>query len=173
MIDAGKLTRDQNAPAAGSISPWVVSAETQPVPGRLPAQISGIEKSSSRDLPPLAGDTVRAATSDEVKDSEAVSPASRVGDRPDGRGRSCLDFYDAANARPFDWELRQARKILPVKPSDRLMVSDVGAMLSACEAGVGIAQIMALGSSHLLAEGQLIELFPAGEVSTLTLRGSL
>jgi Putative FMN-binding domain/LysR substrate binding domain len=47
----------------------------------------------------------------------------------------CIDFYDAANARPFDWEFRQGRKILPVKPSARLMVSDVGAMLSACEAG--------------------------------------
>jgi hypothetical protein len=40
------------------------------------------------------------------------------------------------------------------------MVSDVGAMLSACEAGVGIAQIMALGSGHLLTEGKLIDLFP-------------
>jgi DNA-binding transcriptional LysR family regulator len=63
-------------------------------------------------------------------------------------------------ARPFDWEFRQGREILPVKPSARLMVSDVGAMLSACEAGVGIAQIMALGSGHLLAEGKLIDLFP-------------
>src|SRR5580658_4459755 len=60
----------------------------------------------------------------------------------------CIDFYDAANARLFDWEFRQGREILPVKPSARLMVSDVGAMLSACEAGVGIAQIMALGSGH-------------------------
>jgi len=25
----------------------------------------------------------------------------------------CIDFYDAANARPFDWEFRQGRKILP------------------------------------------------------------
>jgi DNA-binding transcriptional LysR family regulator len=70
----------------------------------------------------------------------------------------CIDFYDAANARPFDWEF-QGREILPVKPSARLMVSDVGAMLSACEAGVGTAQVMALSSGHLLAEGKLIELF--------------
>jgi DNA-binding transcriptional LysR family regulator len=81
----------------------------------------------------------------------------------------CIDFYDAANARPFDWEFRQGREILPVKPSARLMVSDVGAMLSACEAAVGIAQIMALGSGHLLAEGKLIDLFPnwPGEVFPL------
>ena len=50
---------------------------------------------------------------------------------------------------------------LPVQPSARLMVSDVGAMLSACEAGVGIAQIMQLGSKHLIAAGRLVELFPA------------
>ena len=41
----------------------------------------------------------------------------------------CIDFYDAANARPFDWEFRQGREILPVRPPARLMVSDVGAML--------------------------------------------
>jgi DNA-binding transcriptional LysR family regulator len=33
-------------------------------------------------------------------------------------------------------------------------------MLSACEAGVGVAQIMQLGSRDLLGEGRLIELFP-------------
>ena len=49
------------------------------------------------------------------------------------------------------------------------MVSDVGAMLGACEAGVGVAQIMALGSGHLLAEGKLIYLLSdwAGEVFPL------
>ena len=72
----------------------------------------------------------------------------------------CIDFYDAANACPFEWEFRNGREVLPVRPSSRLMVSDVGAMLSACEAGVGIAQIMQLGSKHLLAEGRLLDLFP-------------
>jgi DNA-binding transcriptional LysR family regulator len=72
----------------------------------------------------------------------------------------CIDFYDAANARPFDWEFQKGREVLPVNPSSRLMVSDVGAMLSACEAGVGIAQIMQLGSKHLVAKGKLVELFP-------------
>jgi DNA-binding transcriptional LysR family regulator len=72
----------------------------------------------------------------------------------------CIDFYDAANACPFEWEFRNDREVLPVKPSSRLMVSDVGAMLSACEAGIGIAQIMRLGSKHLLEEGRLIDLFP-------------
>ena len=81
----------------------------------------------------------------------------------------CIEFYDAANARPFEWEFRRGREVLPVSPAARLMVSDVGAMLSACEAGVGIAQIMQLGSRDLLAEGRMVELFPdwSGELFPL------
>jgi DNA-binding transcriptional LysR family regulator len=81
----------------------------------------------------------------------------------------CIEFYDAANARPFQWEFRKGREVLPVNPAARLMVSDVGAMLSACEAGVGIAQIMQLGSRDLLAEGRMVELFPdwSGELFPL------
>jgi DNA-binding transcriptional LysR family regulator len=75
-------------------------------------------------------------------------------------GLPCIDFYDAANACPYEWEFRRGGEVIPVRPAARLMVSDVGAMLSACEAGVGIAQIMQLGSSDLLAEGRLVELFP-------------
>jgi DNA-binding transcriptional LysR family regulator len=84
-------------------------------------------------------------------------------------GLPCIDFYDAANARPYGWEFRRGREVVPVSPASRLMVSDVGAMLSACEAGVGIAQIMQLGSKELLAEGRLVELFPdwSGEVFPL------
>jgi DNA-binding transcriptional LysR family regulator len=81
----------------------------------------------------------------------------------------CIEFYDAANARPFQWEFRRGREVLPVSPAARLMVSDVGAMLSACEAGVGIAQIMQLGSRDLLAAGRMVELFPdwSGELFPL------
>ena len=84
-------------------------------------------------------------------------------------GLPCIDFYDAANARPFEWEFRRDHEVMSVRPASRLMVSDVGAMLSACEAGVGIAQIMELGSRDLLAEGRLVELFPdwSGELFPL------
>jgi DNA-binding transcriptional LysR family regulator len=75
-------------------------------------------------------------------------------------GHDCIDFYDAANGRPFEWEFRKDREVLPIKVTSRLMVSDVGAMLSACQAGVGIAQIMQLGSKHILDSGRLVELFP-------------
>jgi DNA-binding transcriptional LysR family regulator len=84
-------------------------------------------------------------------------------------GLPCIDFYDAANARPFEWEFRGDHEVISVRPASRLMVSDVGAMLNACEAGVGIAQIMQLGSRDLLAEGRLVELFPdwSGELFPL------
>lgn len=81
----------------------------------------------------------------------------------------CIGFYDAANQRPFDWEFRKGKEVLPVKVSARVLVSDVGAMLSACEAGAGIAQILQFGSNHLLESGALINLFPEwpGEVFPL------
>jgi DNA-binding transcriptional LysR family regulator len=94
-----------------------------------------------------------------VASPEFVARYGRPKSPPEVEKLRCIDFYDAANARPFDWEFCQGREILPVKPSARLMMSDVGAMLSACEAGVGIAQIMAIGPGHLLADGKLIELF--------------
>lgn len=81
----------------------------------------------------------------------------------------CIAFYDAANQRPFDWEFRRGKEVLPVKVSARVLVSDVGAMLSACEAGAGIAQILQLGSSHLVESGALVDLFPewSGEMFPL------
>jgi DNA-binding transcriptional LysR family regulator len=72
----------------------------------------------------------------------------------------CIDFYDAANACAFEWEFRNGAEVLPVKPSSRLMVSDVGAMLGACEAGAGIAQIMELGTKQIVDSGRLVEVFP-------------
>jgi DNA-binding transcriptional LysR family regulator len=81
----------------------------------------------------------------------------------------CIGFYDAANQRPYDWEFRKGKETLPVKVAARVLVSDVGAMLSACEAGAGIAQILQLGSSHLVESGALINLFPewSGEMFPL------
>src|SRR5580698_5105749 len=73
---------------------------------------------------------------------------------------ACIDFYDAANKRSYDWEFHKGGEVLPVELSARLLVSDVGAMLGACEAGAGIAQIMQLGTRHLIESGRLIELFP-------------
>jgi DNA-binding transcriptional LysR family regulator len=82
---------------------------------------------------------------------------------------ACISFYDPANGRAFDWEFRKGRRVLPVDIASRLLVSDVGAMLSACEAGTGIAQIMQLGAGDLIESGKLVELFPdwSGELFPL------
>jgi DNA-binding transcriptional LysR family regulator len=74
--------------------------------------------------------------------------------------RDCIDFYDAANARPYDWEMRRKSEVLPLRVKARLLVSDSGTLIGACEAGAGIAQILEIGCEQLLRSGRLIELFP-------------
>jgi DNA-binding transcriptional LysR family regulator len=72
----------------------------------------------------------------------------------------CIDFRDPVTGRPFEWEFRRGREVLPVETSGPLLVSDVDSMLGACVAGAGVAQVMALGASELVAGGVLVELFP-------------
>ncbi|ACK51598.1 transcriptional regulator, LysR family [Methylocella silvestris BL2] len=72
----------------------------------------------------------------------------------------CIQYRDPASGRPFAWEFRKGRKIVPVEVEGPLTVSDVGTMLQAATAGVGVAQVMALGSEALLESGALVELFP-------------
>ncbi len=74
--------------------------------------------------------------------------------------RDCIDFYDAANARPYDWEMRCKKDVLPLRVKARLLVSDAGTLIGACEAGAGIVQVLEIGSQQSLHSGRLIELFP-------------
>jgi len=74
--------------------------------------------------------------------------------------RDCIDFYDAANGRPYDWELRRKGEVLPLRVKGRLLTWDSGTLIGACEAGFGIAQIIEIGCGHLLRSGRLVELFP-------------
>lgn len=78
----------------------------------------------------------------------------------DLRDHECIDYRDPTTGRPFAWEFRRGPEVVPVAVSSRLMVSDVDTMLHACVAGVGIAQVMALGSAGLRRSGELEELFP-------------
>jgi len=68
-----------------------------------------------------------------------------------------------------DWEYRRGRKIESVKTKGRLCVTEVGTLLGACLAGVGIARVKAIGVRDLLAKGLLVELLPdwPGEVYPL------
>lgn len=72
----------------------------------------------------------------------------------------CLDFYDAAHAHPYDWEMQRKKEVLPLRIKGRLLVSDTGTLLGACEAGAGIAQILEIGHEQLLRSGRLVVLFP-------------
>lgn len=45
----------------------------------------------------------------------------------------CIDFYDAANGRPYEWEVRKKKDLMPLRGKGRLLVSDSGTLLSACE----------------------------------------
>ncbi len=73
---------------------------------------------------------------------------------------ACIHFRDPQSRRPFAWEFRRAREVVPVAVAGALTVTDVGTMLGACLAGAGIAQVMALGCEDLLRRGELVELFP-------------
>ncbi len=72
----------------------------------------------------------------------------------------CIQFRDPETGRPFDWEFHRGRRKLVVPTAGRLTLSDVGTVLSVCQAGDGIAQLGALGVAPLMAEGRLVDLFP-------------
>ncbi len=113
--------------------------------------------------PPGAGFTVRRLL--ECRILTVASPGyvaarGRPGHPRDLSHHECIDFQDPATGRPFRWEFRRGEEIIPVRAPSRLMVSDVETMIGACLAGAGVAQLMSLGTKHLLDDGQLVELFP-------------
>lgn len=75
-------------------------------------------------------------------------------------GHVCIHYRDPQTARPFAWEFGRRGEVVSVNVHGPLLVTDVGTMLGACLAGVGVAQVLGLGVSDLLASGQLTELFP-------------
>jgi DNA-binding transcriptional LysR family regulator len=72
----------------------------------------------------------------------------------------CLHFRDPRTNQPFEWEFHRGRKIVPIKASGRLLLSDPSTFLSACVAGAGIAQVLALAVQTQLDRGDLIDIFP-------------
>jgi DNA-binding transcriptional LysR family regulator len=68
-----------------------------------------------------------------------------------------------------DWQYRQGDKIRAVKTTGRLLVTEVGTLLGACLAGVGIARIKAIGIRDLLSSGHLVELLPDWQGETFPL----
>jgi len=59
-----------------------------------------------------------------------------------------------------DWQYRKGRKTETVPVAGRLLVTEVGTLLAACLAGIGIARIKAIGIQDLVDKGRLIALLP-------------
>jgi DNA-binding transcriptional LysR family regulator len=72
----------------------------------------------------------------------------------------CLHFRDPRTNQPYEWEFHRGRKIVPIKPSGRLLLSDPYTFLGACVAGAGIAQVLAFSVQTQLDRGELIDIFP-------------
>jgi len=72
----------------------------------------------------------------------------------------CIQVRDPVTGQPFSWEFQRGRKVIEVPTSGRLLLTDVGTILATCLAGLGVAQIKALGIRELLDGGQLVDLFP-------------
>ena len=72
----------------------------------------------------------------------------------------CLHYVDPQRGRPFEWEFRRAHEVNPVTVSGCYSFIDVDAMIAAACAGVGIAQVLAIGTEALVANGTLVDLFP-------------
>jgi DNA-binding transcriptional LysR family regulator len=72
-----------------------------------------------------------------------------------------IHFRDPRSGQPFDWEFHRGGQVLPVRVEGRLLVSDAGALVEACLAGAGVAQMLAVGAvGPLIQSGALIDLFP-------------
>ncbi|MGH8158560.1 MAG: LysR family transcriptional regulator [Rhodanobacter sp.] len=82
---------------------------------------------------------------------------------------NCIQYLDPQHGRPFRWEFHGSGEITPIDTTGTMTLADVDTMVSACIAGAGIAQVLALGVEHLLASGALIELFPGWPGETFPL----
>ncbi|MGH8783161.1 LysR family transcriptional regulator [Paraburkholderia sp.] len=78
-----------------------------------------------------------------------------------GRGEHrCLEFRNPDTGKPYPWEFHRKRKKLVVETNGRLTVNEPSALVDACVAGSGIAQMLLLVAGPLIREGLLVNLFP-------------
>lgn len=74
---------------------------------------------------------------------------------------TCIHFRDPLTGQEFgNWEFHKGRKVVVIKTTSRLMVSDAETMFAECAAGSGIAQVNENAVRELLGRKKLIELFP-------------
>jgi DNA-binding transcriptional LysR family regulator len=76
-------------------------------------------------------------------------------------GHACILVRNSLTGELMgEWKYRRERKVQSVKIGGRLTVTEYGAMLGACLAGVGIARMKEVGIRDELESGRLIELLP-------------
>ena len=75
-------------------------------------------------------------------------------------GHECLQYINPQDGRVFDWEFHRGKEVLVVETRGRLTLADGDALVRACVAGAGVAQILALGFESLIENGALVDLFP-------------
>src|SRR5271168_4044261 len=104
--------------------------------------------------------------------SETLSPTASIWRFASASRRQAHSSPVSLSRREFSLSPRQAISLQMASPIIRARSSvthastsmtppaDVRAMVGACEAGAGIAQIMQLGARHLIESGALVELFP-------------
>ncbi|WP_198086865.1 LysR family transcriptional regulator [Variovorax sp. E3] len=73
---------------------------------------------------------------------------------------SCIQVRNPFTGQPFAWEFQRGRKRLKVPTTGRLLLTDSGTLLATTLAGVGVAQIKAVGIQPQLDSGELVDLFP-------------
>src|SRR3954468_9803673 len=71
-----------------------------------------------------------------------------------------LLFRDPQTGLPFPWEFHRGGEIVEVKVSSRLVLDDPSVAVTACVAGQGIFQSLAIGLAPLLSRGELIQILP-------------
>jgi DNA-binding transcriptional LysR family regulator len=72
----------------------------------------------------------------------------------------CLQYINPQDGRVFDWEFHRGKEVLVVETRGRLTLTDGDALVRACVAGAGVAQMLALGFESLTTSGALVDLFP-------------
>ena len=71
-----------------------------------------------------------------------------------------LLFRDPQTGLPFPWEFHRGRMIVEVKVSSRLVLDDPSVAVTACVAGQGIFQSLAIGLAPFLTRGDLLPILP-------------
>ena len=71
-----------------------------------------------------------------------------------------LLFRDPQTGLPFPWEFQRCGEVKEVKVSSRLVMDDPSVAISACLAGQGIFQSLAIGLAPFLSRGELVQILP-------------